>query len=148
MRNTCVNKIGDNMNTIISKRCGELLNEGYHCSEAMIVGVGQMLTPIHPQVIKVSTGFAGGIGSTKDDLCGALTGGIMVIGALHGRADAKANDDECQRLCALYRQQFMQEFGCINCHGLKENWVGKAGQEHCVQLVERAAGLLLGVLGK
>jgi hypothetical protein len=67
----------DKEKAIIAKRCGELLDAGYHCSEAMLVGLGSLLTPLHPQTIKMSTGFAGGIGSTKAEVCGALTGGVM-----------------------------------------------------------------------
>jgi C_GCAxxG_C_C family probable redox protein len=131
---------------IIAKKCGELLDAGYHCSKAMLVGVGILLYPLNPQTIKMSTGFAGGIGSSKAGLCGALTGGVMVIGGLYGRTDPKAIDENCQQLCAEYQRRFEKEFGCVQCAELKANWVGKPGQERCVQLVERAAGVLLDVI--
>jgi C_GCAxxG_C_C family probable redox protein len=131
---------------IIAKKCGELLDAGYHCSEAMLVGVGNLLYPLNPQTIKMSTGFAGGIGSTKAEACGALTGGIMVIGGLFGRTEPKVKDELCQQLCAEFWKRFENEFGCVKCKELKANWVGKPGQEKCVQLVERAAGILLDLL--
>jgi C_GCAxxG_C_C family probable redox protein len=134
--------------SIIAKKCGELLDAGYHCSEAMLVGIGSLLISLHPQTIKMSTGFAGGIGSTKSEVCGALSGGVMVIGGLYGRTDPKTNDEKCQQLCAEYQRRFEKEFGCVQCAELKANWVGKPGQERCVQLVERAAGILLDVLGE
>jgi len=131
---------------IIAKKCGDLLDEGYHCSEAMLVGVASLLYSINPQTIRMSTGFAGGIGSTKEELCGALTGGVMVIGGLYGRSEPKAKDERCQELCAEFQKRFQEEFGCVHCNELKVNWVGKPGQERCVQLVEKAAGILLEVL--
>ena len=134
--------------SIIAKKCGELLDAGWHCSEAMLVGVGSLLYPLHPQTIRMSTGLAGGIGSTKQGLCGALTGGVMVIGGLYGRSEPKTDDEKCQELCAEFQKRFQEEFGCVQCAELKANWVGKPGQERCVQLVERAAGILLEVLGK
>jgi C_GCAxxG_C_C family probable redox protein len=133
---------------ILAKKCGELLDADYHCSEAMLVGVGSLRFPLNPQTIKMSTGFAGGIGSTKAELCGALSGGVMVIGGLYGRTDPKVSDEKCQQLCAEYQRRFEKEFGCMQCAELKANWVGKPGQERCVQLVEKAAGILLDVLGK
>lgn len=139
------------MNADIPKRCGQLLYQGYHCSESMLVGVGSLLTPVHPQAIKAATGFAGGIGETKDDLCGALTGGLMVIGLLHGRTGSKEDDDECQRLSALYRQKFIQEYGCRICREIRAGWDDEPHDvrvEKCSQVVERAAEILLGVLGK
>ena len=36
--------------------------------------------------------------------------------------------------------------GHIQCMDLKEHWVGKKGQEMCVELVADAAGVLLEVL--
>ncbi len=132
----------------ICRRCGLLLDEGWHCSEAMIVGVGQLLLPVHPQVLKASNGFRGGIGSTKEELCGALSGGIMVLSLLNGRTDAKTNDDRNQVLCVEFLRRFREEFGYTKCCELRENWVGKPGQEHCVQLVEKAADILLELLGE
>ena len=132
----------------ICRRCGKLLDEGWHCSEAMIVGVGQLLLPVHPQVLKAATGFAGGVGESKEELCGGLSGGIMVIGLLHGRTDSQGPDEECERLCDEYRRRFLAEFGYTKCCDLRENWRGKPGQEHCSQLVEKAAGILLEVLGE
>ena len=38
------------------------------------------------------------VGGTHEELCGAFTGGLMVIGVLHGRISAKENDDYCQQL--------------------------------------------------
>jgi len=137
------------MKTDIAKKCGQLLYQGYHCSEAMLVGVGGILIPIHPQVQKVATGFAGGIGSSKDDLCGALSGGIMVIGLLHGRSDPVTDDAECQRLCALYRTKFIEEYGCTICRDVRAAWEDKPHEERqarCAQVVERAAEILLNIL--
>ena len=108
--------------------------------------MGGLLTPLHPQTIKMSTGFADGIGSTKERLCGALTGGVMVIGGLYGRTEPKASDERCQILCAEFQKRFEEEFGGVRCAELKANWVGRPGQERNVQLVERAARVLLEVL--
>jgi C_GCAxxG_C_C family probable redox protein len=143
-----MNTISDKNKKEICHRCGLLLDDGWHCSEAMIVGVGQLLTPVHPQVLKASNGFRGGIGSSKEELCGALSGGVMVISLLHGRTDARTNDDRGKELCVEYLHRFNEEFGCVKCSELKANWVGKPGQEKCVQLVEKAAGILLEVLGE
>lgn len=85
----------------LAKNTGILLDQGWHCSEAMLVGLGSLLTVMYPQVIKVATGFAGGIGEQKKDLCGALTRGIMVIGLLLGRNMVDDADEECECLCAL-----------------------------------------------
>ncbi|MDP2966726.1 MAG: C-GCAxxG-C-C family protein [Pelolinea sp.] len=85
----------------IITNAGDLLNAGYHCSEAILLAVGgHYLGEVTPQAVRISTPFAGGVGSTRMELCGALTGGLMVIGGLAGRESMDINDDSCQALAA------------------------------------------------
>ena len=123
------------------------LNAGRHCSEGILLAVGKhYLGEINPQVQCLSTAFAGGVGETNEELCGALSGGLMVIGALYGRTDARTSDYRCMRLAAAYRARFLAHFGYTRCADLKENWVGKKGQETCAELVADAAGILVDML--
>lgn len=91
-------------------------------------------------MLRLSTGFAGGIGGTQQGLCGALSAGIMVIGARHGRARPDVDDRHCQALAARYRERFLQTFGTTCCVELRQH------HRPCASLVERAAHLLLEIL--
>ena len=123
------------------------LNEDWHCSEGILLAVGaHYLGDVDPQVLRLSTVFAGGVGGTSEELCGALAGGLMVISALYGRSDAKTNDDRCLDLAIVYRTRFLERFGYIRCADLKKHWIGKKGQETCAELVAVAAGVLVDVL--
>lgn len=125
----------------------EYLDEGWHCSEGILKAVGEhYLGDLDPLALRLSTPFAGGVGGTNEELCGTLSGGLMVIGALYGRADAQKNDDLCTELSAIFREQFKKRFGYNQCADLKSEWVGKKGQESCSILVKEAAGLLIDVL--
>ncbi len=125
----------------VAKRAGLLLNQGYHCSEAVLLAVGDhMLGHVDEQAIQLSSGFAGGIGSSRLDACGALTGGVMAIGALHGRAQPDADDTLCRALAAKYREQFVQAFGTTCCGELRPCF------ESCSILVERASRILLDLI--
>jgi len=138
----------DKIKRDIMTRAGEMLDGDWHCSEALLAAVGEhYLKDVSPEMVRMSTPFAGGVGCTHAELCGALTGGLMVIGGLYGRAEAGVNDDECQKLAAEYRARFLKEFGTLKCQDLKDNWVRREGQESCRALVERAAGVLMDVLG-
>ena len=58
---------------------------GYSCSESLVATlINQFELDVDPVVIKMATGFSGGIGKTGH-ICGALTGGIMALGILFGR---------------------------------------------------------------
>lgn len=131
----------------IITKAGDLLNVGFHCSEAILLAVGgHYLGEVSPQAVRMATPFAGGVGSTCAELCGALTGGLMVIGGLAGRESAEINDDRCQALAAAYRAEFLRTFGWLKCQDLKDHWIGIAGQESCRALMEKAAGVLVGVI--
>jgi len=133
--------------TIIMEKARAHLNTGWHCSEGILLAVGEhYLGKINPGALRLSTAFAGGVGGTNEELCGALAGGLMVIGMLYGRTDPLTSDDRCMDLSAAFRARFLEHFGHIRCMDLKEHWVGKKGQETCAELVADAAGVLVEVL--
>ena len=88
--------------------------------------------------IKMSSGFAAGVGSTKEELCGAFSAGVMIIGGLLGRTDPAVNDSRCQALVRRYRERFWGRFESLNCGELREEKYGSGGAEPCSVLVERA----------
>ena len=131
----------------IMERAKHYLNSGWHCSEGILMAVGaRYLDEVSPEALRLSTVFAGGVGGTNEELCGALAGGMMVISALYGRADAEANDESCMDLAVEFRARFFAHFGYTRCADLKQRWVGKKGQEDCAELVAQVAGLLVDVL--
>ena len=115
-----------------------------------MLAVGEhVLGDLDDRILKMTTGLSGGIGVTYRDLCGALTVGVMVIGAIHGRSHPSEDDTRCQELATVYRERFAHEFGSVYCHELRAEKYGAQGQEPCSVLVERAALiLLLTVLGE
>jgi len=97
-------------------------------------------------VQRMTTGLAGGVGCSHQEMCGALSGGVLLIGALHGRTTPTEDDRECQRLAAEYRERFAQELGATRCCDLRASGYGSGGTQPCSTLVERAARILLQVL--
>ncbi len=125
----------------------DYLHSGWHCSEGILLAAGTHYFPnALPGMIRIAAPFSGGVGGTKKELCGAFTGGLMVIGALHGRSNADENDDHCLDLTKRYRERFLAHFGSLRCNDLREDWVGKPGQPDCAELTAQAAGILVGVL--
>jgi len=64
-------------------------------------------------MVRLATPFAGGVGDTFSELCGAFTGGLMVIGGVYDRAEAGVNDDRCQDHAESFREAFKEEFGWL-----------------------------------
>ncbi len=131
----------------IAARAGTLLREGYHCSEAVVKAVGpSVIRDWCPACTRMATGFAGGVGGTQQELCGALAGAIMVIGAIFGRTTLE-DDTLAQRLTEKMRERFFETFGTTQCVRLVEDVVeSEGGLGSCDVLVERATMILLGVL--
>jgi C_GCAxxG_C_C family probable redox protein len=98
------------------------------------------------QVLRMTTGLAGGVGGCQQELCGALSGGAMIIGAEYGRTQPEEDDSECDRLVCLYRDRFVDALGTARCCELRESGYGSDGQWPCSVLVERATQLLLKTL--
>jgi len=112
----------------------------------MLAVGGHFIGNMSESMTCMTTGLSGGIGVSYRDLCGALTAGVMVIGALHGRCHLNEDDTHCQELATIYRNRFAQAFGFVYCHELRAVKYGSQGQEPCSVLVERAARILLAVI--
>ncbi len=93
----------------------------------------------------ISTVFSGGLGGSRAELCGALSGGAMLIGAQRGRTDTAQDNRPSKELAARYREAFLEEFGMTVCADLRANGFGGDGIP-CSTLVARAVPILLALL--
>jgi C_GCAxxG_C_C family probable redox protein len=129
------------INDRVSHEVRRLMDGGHNCAEAIILAAGkEVIDDFDPSICRMATGFGGGFGSTHKEICGALSGGAMVIGALHGRTNPKADKYRCYTLMADYRQRFIDRFGSSCCGDLYQ------GPIACTQIVQEAALMLLEVL--
>jgi len=114
----------------------------------MLLTVGEhVLGDLEPQCARMATGFAGGVGDTQQEMCGALSGGVLVIGGLLGRESLSESDRPALTLATRYRERFLAEMGATQCARLRETVVyAPGGLGSCAALVERAAMMLLELL--
>jgi len=114
-----------------------------------VLAVGEyLLGQVDDRLLRIATGLGGGVGGTHQELCGALSGGVLLIGALHGRIQPDEDDSQCMRLVTCYRKHFAQELGSTNCGSLRESGYGSEGSTPCSVLVEQATRVLLEVLAE
>jgi C_GCAxxG_C_C family probable redox protein len=61
-------------------------SEGYNCAQSVLYSFCDDLHFDKNTALKMATGFGAGMGR-KEEVCGAVTGGIIVIGAKYGRGE-------------------------------------------------------------
>ena len=112
-----------------------------------MLAVGEhKLGSLEPQSVRMSNPFGGGVGGTRQELCGALAGGLMVIGALYGRTDSSQDDTLSYERAKQFREAFLAAFGHTQCEPIREAYAKPDGSHGCDKVVEIAARALVGVL--
>ncbi len=66
---------------------------------------------------KIATGFCGGVSRTCG-MCGAVSGGIMVIGVFAGRSAPTETVADSYGMVRKFVKQFISRFGSTNCKEL------------------------------
>ena len=59
-------------------------NAGYNCAQSVLFQYSKSIGMDSNTAVKIATGFGGGMGRMQE-VCGAVTGGILVLGMRHGR---------------------------------------------------------------
>jgi C_GCAxxG_C_C family probable redox protein len=83
----CATK-GDQMNSRTEIAVSKF-SEGYNCAQSVFYSYCDALNFDKNTALKMACGFGAGMGR-KGEVCGAVTGGIMVIGAKYGRGEKDA----------------------------------------------------------
>jgi C_GCAxxG_C_C family probable redox protein len=96
----------------------ECWEKGYNCAESALRGVCHGVGIVLPDVaLRISTPFGGGVGRCED-LCGALSGGVMGIGAALVRKESKEDKFASYNASKRLYEQFTKEFGSSLCKDL------------------------------
>lgn len=105
-----------------SIRAGELFLAGYNCSQSVVVAFCDLTGLPEAFSARLSSSFGGGMGRMRE-VCGAVSGMLMVAGLLYGYE--KAGDDAAKRahyaLVQALAGQFKQEHGSIICREILKN---------------------------
>lgn len=97
---------------------------------------------------RMTCGLGGGLGGTMQEMCGALSGGSLILGSLYGRTWPGEDDSECNERVSLYRERFRQQFGTTRCQDIRDSGYGSDGQWPCSVLVEQATRILWQILAE
>lgn len=133
-------------------------NQGITCSSAVFSAFSEELGLDDKTAKKIGCGFGAGISRTGN-ICGAVSGAIMVIGLKYGKAE-QGDDRATEKTRALTRrfiQEFIKKNGSVNCTELlgfnlnNQDEYEAAGREKlfrtkCPELVRDASVILEKIL--
>ena len=93
--------------------------EGYNCAQSVVFAFCDECGLSQDAALKVSCGFGGGMGR-KQEVCGAVAGGIMVLGLRHGRAaqDGRSVTEALYPMTREFMDGFADRNGSYLCRDL------------------------------
>ena len=94
--------------------------EGYNCAQS-VAGAFADLTGLAPERLMAAMGgFGGGVGGSHAELCGAVTGGALVLSLLYPHTDGadRAGKVAVYGKVKEFRRRFEEVFGLTRCGDL------------------------------
>lgn len=138
-----------NRKTSVNKTAFEYHNSGFHCAEAVSKAIIEAYSNGSGKDIpKVATAFGGGVGRTKQEICGALIGGFIALGYLFGRNVPNNDWTDASEMTAELRQRFVHAHGTTNCGALLATFGPQENMMRCKQLSGEVAGMLADIINE
>jgi len=143
------------------EQAGAIFNDGYNCSQSVFSSFAEECGITKDLALKLSTGFGGGI-SRHGEVCGAVSGGVLVLSSLFGRGENcdKQNMITTYEKTQLLFSTFSEKMGTVSCKKLLNGCelLTKEGQNEfvdsglwdsvCLPCVECAAEIVEELIGE
>jgi C_GCAxxG_C_C family probable redox protein len=108
-------------------------SEGYNCAQSVFYSYCDALHFDKNTALKMACGFGAGMGR-KEEVCGAVTGGILVIGAKYGRGgrDDRTATELTYKKTRELMDRFEKKHGTFICRKLLKGCelTTEEGQKH------------------
>lgn len=125
-----------------------------NCAQSVLYSYSKDLGPDPKMALAIASGFGGGLGR-KQEVCGAVTGAIMVLGLVHGKGkegDAKGKEKVYAEVRSFI-DAFIKKHGSVCCKDLldgcslttpegRERFVAEKLIEKCREYVRTACDIL------
>lgn len=110
------------------ERMREMKAQGFYCSQILMKLGLELQGKDNPDLVRAAHGLAGGLGFSGE-LCGALSGGAILLGLYAGKGQPEEEQDPrldfmIVDLVNWFKQEYGQSYGGIRC----EDIVGDSGK--------------------
>jgi C_GCAxxG_C_C family probable redox protein len=136
-------------------RASELFDSGFFCAESVLAAVAEYAGISSPLVPKMATGFCSGLSRTNN-MCGAVTGGILALGMIYGRSMPSKAVEPTYEKVQEFLNLFQKQNGSLMCEGLtdcnlstdegREAFKEKGLKKRCSAFTGYAAGLVVDLI--
>ena len=96
----------------------------YGCSQSVVAAIENVFGFDFPDLVKSSYPLAGGVATTTEGTCGALSGGVLIIGYLFGRSREEFKKNVFNRKALFISKplydKFIQEYDTCICKGIQK----------------------------
>ncbi len=133
----------------VSAACFDHFQSGFHCAESVLKATMEKYAGSRNDSLPMAaSAFVGGVGSSHEEMCGALSGGLIAIGMLMGRITPGDDIEDLKELAVEYRTRFIEEFGSSRCGELLEQFGEQEDFIRCKETAAAAAGILSELIDK
>jgi C_GCAxxG_C_C family probable redox protein len=109
---------------IAARAVHNFVEDSFNCAEGIVAALSEAEGLPPRALTTLATPFGGGIGSLGH-VCGALTGGLMMLGKRAG--DAEVPRSEVRRRAQELYRRFEEQFGTVDCRTLTAHDCNAAG---------------------
>lgn len=137
--------------------------KGYNCAQSVAIAFAAEMGKSEEEVARLASSFGGGMGRLRE-VCGAVSGALLVYGALRGYSDPTDGDAKKRHYASVqdFAERFKAEHETIVCRELLKNIAlkkeGSSEPEErtpeyyrtrpCARFVETAARILEDMLAE
>ena len=91
-------------------------HNGFNCAQSVLSAFANELNMGEEQLLKIACGFGAGMGR-NEEVCGAVSGGIMVIGLKYGKSVCEDNGamDKTYQLTRSLMKRMREKHGTYLC---------------------------------
>ena len=137
--------------------------KGYNCAQVVAIAFSEEIGMSEAELARLASSFGGGMGKMRE-VCGAVSGALLVYGALRGNSDPEDGEAKKQHYARVqeFAARFKAEHETIICRELLKNIALKKESTSepeartedyyrtrpCVRFVETAATILAQMLAE
>ena len=100
-------------------QAAETFKNGFNCAQAVFATYAEEFGVDRTSALKISCGFGAGMGR-RQEVCGAVSGAILLIGCKHGKTirEDNAANELTYKLVRELSEKFIAKHGSISCKEL------------------------------